>query len=169
MDANNTPPWGQRIDEPNREFNFFYKYYLPLGYTRSLRKAYLLYLHEVEPIRIAEGSWINLSQEWQDISNEFDWKGRANEFDKNAMVEAIQAVEEAARKIREAAPKAVDALIESLMNPRLKVAAAKELLDRAGVKTASIVITKELRAEDLAAAEKELEAWTANNESTSSG
>lgn len=161
--TSDVPPWGQRPDEGAREFNFFYKYYLPLGFSRSLRKAYLLYLSEVEPDKVVvaqkEGKWLDATAEWRMIANEYDWKGRANAFDKEAMAEAIQAVEDAAKKIRMAAPQAVDALIDNLKNPRNGVAAANSLLDRAGVKTATIVISKEFKAEDMAQAEEELRQW----------
>ena len=162
------PPWGQRPDEGAREFNFFYKYYLPLGFSRSLRKAYLLYLMEVEPERVAaaerDGQYIQVPPEWNIASNEYDWKGRVNAFDKEAMAEAIQAVEEAAKRIRLAAPGAVDTLIDNLKNPRNGVAAANSLLDRAGVKTAAIVISKEFKAEDMAKAEEELKQWQTQTE-----
>ncbi len=168
--SSDTPPWGQRPDEGAREFNLFYKYYLPLGFSRSFRKAYLLYLHEMEPERVAaaqkEGKWIGLPDEWIEIANVYDWRGRANEFDKEAMAEAIQAVEEAAKKIRLAAPQAADTLIENFKNPRNGVAAANSILDRAGVKTATIVISKEFKAEDMAKAEEELRQWQQSRDQT---
>ncbi len=177
QNLSDVPPWGQRPDEGAREFNFFYKYYLPLGFSRSVRKAYFLYLSEVEPTKVAaaqaEGKWIGVPGDWTDASRVYDWKGRAEMFDKEAMAEAIQAVEEAAKKIRMAAPLAADTLIENFKNPRNGVAAANSILDRAGVKTATIVISKEFKAEDMAKAEEELRQWQQtrdqNETPTSSG
>jgi hypothetical protein len=151
--------WDRQPNEPEEWFFRFQKYYLMLGLTRSIRKAYDLYVAETSPLDSAAGKGKTSNRKWVEASKKYNWAERADAYDREVFQESVAVVQEAAQKIRLNAGKAVDALIEALGNPRLSVAAANSLLDRAGVETATINLSHDLTADDLAAAEEKLAKW----------
>lgn len=166
METNTTPPndWDIREDEPPDSYALFAKYYLPLGLRRSLRAAYRQFLAETEPQRLLSHIVQSAPPVWITASRLFEWEKRAAAFDREQMKEAFDSVEEAAVKLRLAAPAAVDALIRELLSPRNAVAAAKEILDRAGSSTASMTKEVTFSAEELEQAERGLEEWMSSNQ-----
>jgi hypothetical protein len=129
-------PWLQMENEPPQWFERFNKYYLPLGTGRTLLKAMMGYIVEEEPHK-AE-AWLanprtSASVQWSEMASAWQWRLRARAYDTIRMRGAIAQMEEARAIIIENTPKAAKALVESLENPRLAVAAAKEILDRGGL------------------------------------
>lgn len=158
-------PWAQLADEPDEVYELFSKYYLPLGPARTLLRAYLMFLAEKDPDKAAKYSVIgkeSADPKWSMYSSGWNWRMRAQAFDAFQYASAAATVQEARRIILENTANAAKALVDKLGDPRLAVAAAKELLDRGGVPAASVVGHANLTpftTDDLNRASKELETW----------
>ena len=167
-------PWLQMVDEPWNWFQRFIKYYLPLGPGRSLYGAYTQMVEtehpEVAAARrakaesdptfrkkkaVAINSWTKCARLW-------DWRERAKAFDRFTYKAAQAQVDNARITLLGSANKAALALVEALTNPRLQVAAAKEILDRAGLPgTTNVGLgpIEKFSADELSQAEQEVDAW----------
>jgi len=156
-----TPPWWQREDETDEWYNRFERFYLMAGPSRSLQAAYRMYV-------ISEGGTVgnkgmkDVINSWVEESRLHDWRGRSQAYDGEINHLILKRVEAARRRLQDAAPSAVQALITALDDPRHRVAAAKEILDRAGLPATTrteIRAAVGITAEDLAAANEEVEEW----------
>lgn len=157
--------WAKREDEPVAWYYKFSRFYLTLGPNRSFYKAYRTYLSIEEPERYKDedASSGSTPSDWSTAAEQYEWLVRAMEYDEK-MFTSEGIVELAREKLKNSTLQAADALIEALSNPRLTVAAAKEILDRSGVLAATVNINKaaEFSADELAAAAEEIEQWQTN-------
>lgn len=159
-------PWYRIDQEPWLWYNRFHDYYLPLGPGRSLPKAYEAmmlaehhdeYVAKVNPRKrhTALSNWIAAAKEW-------DWRERAQYYDRAVYRDAQGYVDKARITLLSAADDAAHALRDALDNERLKVAAAKEILDRVGLPgTTNVGVgpADKFSADELSRAEEELAAW----------
>lgn len=157
-------PWLQMENEPEIWYQRFVKYYVGLGTGRTLLKAMMAYLQQEEP-EVYERALINpresASTAWSNAAKVWMWRDRARSYDMIRLQNAHKLREEAEAILLESAPDAAKALRESLENPKLKVAAAKEILDRSGLPG---TIVRENRvvpftADDLQQATREVADW----------
>lgn len=157
-------PWLQQENEPDNWYRRFVKYYLNLGHGRTLLKAMSLFLQTEHPERYArflENPRQSASAEWSTTASAWQWRERARIYDMASMQEAMEKVGEARKILIESTPKAAKALVESLENPRTRVNAAKEILDRGGL-PGTIVHEERVvpfTADELSQAQTELETW----------
>lgn len=159
--------WNRRDDEPVAWYERFIRYYIPLGTTRSLFKAYKVCLAIEDPKQLEKlDDKSNTPLDWSRAANEYEWVERAAAYDEK-MFSDEGAVELARQLLKNSALDAATTLHRALSNPRLQVAAAKEILDRSGVLAASIQLSKELpfTADEMAEATKEIEEWEKNAKS----
>lgn len=166
--------WAQLPGEPDLWYHRFKTYYLGLGNARNLRQAFLMFQKEevgkdIEGIAskdVGDGVWHKMNDKW-------DWRKRARQYDKDMMEQSKGKVQEAILNLQTAAPDAVRALVTSLANPRLAVAAANSILDRAGIPTQKkIDVTAEVfdfTADDMSAASEEVDSWEKQNFSNENG
>ena len=129
-------PWARQENEPLEWYGYFNDYYLALGPSRSLRKAFMTYLGINDPDSVeyyAERPNMNAAKEWTRMYSGWDWRIRAREFDRATMLESRAIVAEARKILFESAKSAADALKDALKDPRMRVAAAKEVLNRVGL------------------------------------
>lgn len=158
--AASKPSWAQLEGEPDDMYEVFVQFYLALGIGRTLAQAYALYY---EKFRSPESTaqYLKPPQAWFDAARKWEWRLRSLEYDKHQLQIAANTIQAARQKIQQSTVLAVDALIEALDNPRLKVAAAKEILDRGGVptKTVHVLEMQPYTADDFAQAAKEVELW----------
>lgn len=159
-------PWLRLEDEKSTWYNRFLLYYLPLGPGRTLTQAYVRYLEaenaEAAEEKKASGHSINAASHWSEMARVNDWRERADAFDRYNATDFLQRVQEAREVLVRNTKKAAQTLVSSLANPRLQVAAAKEILDRAGLPGARIVGHKQLQpysADEFNAAQAEIRAW----------
>jgi hypothetical protein len=150
-------------DEPNKWYVRFMKYFVPLGTSRTLTRAFAVYLKEEQPkiAPLVKGE-SRAVRDWQQMGKEFRWYERAEAFDRDTLAEYATLVENARDLLVRNSIKAVEALVNALMNPRLQVSAAKEILDRAGLPgTTNIGIgpTSKFTADELRRAELEVADW----------
>jgi len=129
------PPYDQQENEPQLWYERFVQYYLLLGPGRTLRKAWLMHLLDAKPDRYEKASKTRVSADvnWSEKCTEWSWRDRADAYDSEMSQQAMKSVESARTLILEHADKAAEALILALAQPRQRVAAAKEILDRAGI------------------------------------
>lgn len=166
--------WHRREGEPITWYKRFIEYYLPLGPTRTLLQASVLERAINTPDKIDKDSKPNTApNEWTKACDDWDWRVRADAYDA-FMYEDDGMIELALEKLRNSALDAVTALHDSLQNPRYAVAAAKEILDRAGLPATTNINLGGARftADDLSKANEELKEWqdqTAESEKESSG
>lgn len=135
-------PWAIWPEEPEESFNWFANYYLLLGPSRSLRKAFMTWLGENEPEKLEHylaRPGMSSSQTWSKMCKKWNWRQRARDYDRDQLLEARSVVEEARRVLFESANEAALALQTALKDPRMKVAAAKEILNRVGLPSVSEV------------------------------
>lgn len=156
-----TPPWWQLADESDMWYNRFERFFLMAGPARSLQSAYRMWV-------ISEGGVLgrkamkDVLNTWNNICREFSWRERASAYDGEINRLILKKVEASRRRLQDAAPYAVEALITALGDPKFRVQAAKEILDRAGLPATT---RQEIRAavgftsEDLSDAEKEVREW----------
>jgi len=102
-----SPPWSRQPNETTRWYARFLAYRL-LGPNRSLYAAYQL--EKQQPHRGVPGAWRKNAQAWF-------WQARAEAWDAQQATLATDAVEAAYRKIRLAAPLAVDTLVNLITPP----------------------------------------------------
>jgi hypothetical protein len=159
--------WHRIEDEPPLWYERFAKYYLMLGPSRSILKAYMQHLAIEHPKQYEEYALRprqSAATGWSDQARKWNWRIRAEAYDKFQYGEAVMKIAEARETLLRAASLAAQALVANLNNPRLAVAAAKEILDRTGIAAESIVhhTQSELNADDLATAAREVKEWQAN-------
>ena len=127
-------PYAQLEEEPYQWYEKFAKYYLLLGPSRSIRKAWLTWLAIEYPEQLTQKEMRpSAPKGWSDNSRKWEWRKRADLYDAEMYKESLQVVEGARVKLLGAAEEAANTLIMALTSSRLKVAAAKEILDRAGL------------------------------------
>lgn len=156
--------WDQWEGEPTRWFLRFQRYYLYRGLVRSVRSAYKMFLAEHYPenhrdmfsVLRGYGPWTRMAKKWS-------WVARAEAWDRLQNDLVYQSVEEARRLIQSNAVAAAEALIAALVNPRLTVAAANSLLDRANIpataRRENVNKNLTLTVEDLEKAKREAQQW----------
>lgn len=158
--------WMQMAGEPELWFFRFVNYFLPLGGGRNLLQACILGKITEDPSRLEEYKLARKQSsdpEWSKKAHEWRWIERAQAYDAFQYQEALASVADARIKILKNAAAAAEALIDSLKSPRLAVAAAKEILDRAGLPATTVVqhqITP-YSADEYSSAAEEVRAWEA--------
>jgi hypothetical protein len=154
-------PWDRMEGEPGTWYRSFRRYYITLGYLRTIRGAYLDFLKDVGDQ--AEAEYARTPDEWYVMANQWNWKARADAWDDHIADSAVTAVEEAAIRLKLATVNAVDTLISALTgSERYRVNAAKEILDRGGLPATvrqEQVTNLSFTADDLARAKDELKQW----------
>lgn len=155
--------WLQMPEEPEGWYNRFVAYYLPLGPTRNLTRAYLKFLATNNPKQLdkvnASG---NIVSGWSEHANLWHWRERADAFDLYNASESFAYVDKARNILLQGTEAAAQALVENLKSPRLAVAAAKEILDRGGLPGTHLLGVGRVEpytADDLHKAEKEVAEW----------
>jgi len=162
-----TYPWLAMQDEPSSWYKRFATYFLPQGPGRSLLQAFILMLNTEHPDVAAARKLKNkvehaAADHWHKASRKWNWVARARAYDRFTYSRATAVVEVARLTILENANNAANALVAALTNDRLKVAAAKEILDRAGLPgTTNIGLgpIEKFNADELHEAEKEVAEW----------
>lgn len=158
--------WLQEAEEPTLWYRRFMAYYLPLGPSRNLTRAYLKYLTaecpEIAIQKKASRGYINAAASWSEKAREWHWRMRAEAFDLYTSSENFSYVDKARDILLQGTEAAARALIESLKSPRLAVAAAKEILDRGGLPGTHLVGVGRIEpytADDLHRAEQDVANW----------
>lgn len=158
--------WLQRDGEPTEWYRRFMSFYLPLGPSRNLTRAYLRCLESEEPEKAlakkAAKGYINTSPQWSEIARMWHWRDRAEAFDLYTASENFSYVDKARDILLQSTEAAARALVENLKNPRLAVAAAKEILDRGGLPGTHLVGVGRIEpytADDLRKAEADVSDW----------
>src|SRR3989337_190304 len=77
--ANEQVPWNQQENEPNESFYWFEKFFLMLGPTRTLDRAYKAY-NAIEKPDIEDTS-VRPNGSWIDACETYNWRQRADAFD----------------------------------------------------------------------------------------
>lgn len=159
-------PWIQMDDEPDMWYRRFMMYYLTLGPTRNLTRAFIKYLETEQPdaatLVRADSKFVNISRAWSSTARQWKWRERAEAFDLHSSTEIFAYVDRARDTLLKNADEAAQALVKNLTNPRLAVAAAKEILDRAGLPGTHLVGVSRVEpytADDLRKAETEVADW----------
>lgn len=159
--------WQQMEDEPWFWYQRFIKYFLPQGPGRSLYKAYELMVSMERP-DVAKARKENPKPKtthitaWGQYAQKWHWRDRSKEFDRFTYKAAQAEVDNARITLLSSANKAANTLVEALANPRLQVAAAKEILDRAGLPgTTNVALgpIEKFTADEFRQAESELDDW----------
>lgn len=160
-------PWDILTDEPVEWHERFLTFYCALGFSRSLRKAFLLHQSYMGDLAVE----CPPASEWTIAARKFEWKRRATAWDQNARLEVLKRVEQAKHDLMELSVDAVEALGDSLKVPRTRVSGAKAILDRAGLPAASEVQHKVVpySGDELNQAAEELEEWEKQLTKGSSG
>jgi len=161
-----TYAWTQRDGEPWFWFNRFITYFLPLGPGRSIIKAYETMVAaehpEVAEARRRSKKKMNATGAWSKKARDWDWRDRAKAYDRFAYAEALAEVDKARVTLLESANTAALTLAGALSDGRLKVAAAKEILDRVGLPgTVNVGVgpIEKFTADELRQAEREVDEW----------
>jgi hypothetical protein len=165
-------PWQRIEDEPWLWFGRFTKYFLPQGPGRSLYHAYELMVAAEHPEvaearRKAHKEKMTSIAVWSRMAKDWHWRDRSKAFDRFTYQSAQAHVDLARITLLSSANKAAGALVDALTNERLKVAAAKEILDRAGLPgTVNVGIgpADKFTADELRAAEDEISDWENNQQ-----
>lgn len=147
----------QLDDEPMDWYERFMDYYVALGRARTLRAAYLLH----NQVLGAEAIQAPPYAKWRESAREFRWKKRSAAYDYERELHAQRQVQEARGRLMSMSVKAVEALEQSLTQPRQRVSGAKAILDRAGLPPVKEIKHKveAFSADELNQASEELEAW----------
>jgi len=158
--------WLQMEGEPDEWYERFSTYYLQLGPSRNLTRAYVRYLASENPeqaaIVLSKPHYVNTPQKWSEIARVWNWRDRAEAFDLFTASENYAFVERARNYLMRSTEAAAETLVKNLDNPRHAVAAAKEILDRGGVPGARVVGVGRIdpyTADDLKRAEQALIEW----------
>ena len=160
-------PYDQLPDEPDEWYERFLTYFVALGQSRSLRKAYLLHNNLLGDDAVNAPH----ATKWSEAAKKFNWKRRSAAYDQEMQVEVMRQVEQARNDLMSASPDAVKALVTALTKPRERVPSAKAILDRAGLPPVKEVVTKMVpySGDELAQAAEELEQWQSELAPESSG
>ena len=158
-------PWMQAADEPDEWYDKFITFYVPLGPTRTLSRAFekfatanatveQMVLLTTKRIIIAPNSWAK-------ASGEYNWRKRAISYDAEQVKGIASTISQARQELQEATLDAVQALKKALNNPKTAVVAAKEILDRGGLPSVQVHAIKTIpfTADDLAQARDEVNEW----------
>jgi hypothetical protein len=166
--------WQQMDNEPWLWYQRFIKYFLPQGPGRSLYKAYELMVATERPdvskarLENPEAKKTTNITSWGIHARDWNWRERSKEFDKYTFRAANAEVDAARITLLSSANKAANALVSALANPRLQVAAAKEILDRAGLPgTTNVALgpIDKFTADEFRRAESEIDDWERKLES----
>lgn len=152
----------QQLDaEPDAWYFKFLKFFLNAGAGRSVAGAYREYCRSEHPERLDDKGKVATPRVWAAVARQYEWRERAAEYDRHYALISVDSVSLAVEILRDAAPDAAEALIESLQNPKYKVSAAREILDRIGVprKTVQESVSMKITPEDLRKAREEAEDW----------
>ena len=164
-------PWTQQDEEPGMWFQRFVRYFLPLGPGRSLYGAYQLMMESEFPsvakarkekYKDNPGAKPQQITSWGKQARIWKWHERSKAFDRFTYKAAQAMVDQARITLLGSAEKAAQALVGALTNPRLQVAAAKEILDRAGLPgTTNVGLgpIEKFTADEFRLAEQDLEEW----------
>lgn len=160
-------PWEQRDGEPWMWYQRFIQYFLPQGPGRSIYKAYELMVATEHPdVAKAREEASKLKStattNWSKKATEWDWRERSKAFDRFTYKAAQANVDSARIILLDSAAEAARALKSALANPRLQVAAAKEILDRVGLPgtvNVGVSAVEKFTADELKAAEEEVDVW----------
>jgi hypothetical protein len=158
--------WEQYPEEPDDFYHWFHDYYLPLGFMRSINKAYAEFVVKEEPssaIRLNDPArrW-HEPNVWSQAASQWGWLKRGLAYDAQMIDEAVKSVKQAQLNLRLSTVRAVETLISNLDSPRNGVMAAKEILDRGGIpahSTSDVVTTVNISSDEMAEATAEVEAW----------
>jgi hypothetical protein len=147
--------------EPDAWYYKFLKYFVNAGAGRSVASAYREYCRAEHPERFDETGRVDTPRNWAAVARQFGWRERASDYDRAYSLLAVDSVALALEILRDAAPDAAEALVTSLDNPKYKVAAAREILDRTGVprKTVQETVSMRITPEDLRKAREEAAEW----------
>lgn len=158
--------WLQQEEESDLWYRRFMSYYLPLGPSRNLTRAYVRWLETEKPEKAEEKKsakgYINITKEWSAIARRWQWRERADAFDLYTAGENFAYVDKARELLLRSTEAAAQALVENLKNPRLAVSAAKEILDRGGLPGTHLVGVGHIEpytADDLRKAEEDVNKW----------
>lgn len=154
--------WLQMEGESDLWYRRFIAYYVPLGPSRNLTRAYMKFLKVEDPEKAKKYAqtkgFLQSASIWSEMSRRYQWRERAEAFDLYNMSESMSYVDQARETLLKNADAAAKALVDSLTSPRLAVAAAKEILDRAGLPGTHIIGVGKIEpysADDLKRAETE--------------
>jgi hypothetical protein len=160
-EGQDTAPWLQQPGEPYGWYGRFERYYLLQGIGRSVMGAEKLWKMDTgRPInrRVMHQA----SPMWVHWSRRCNWIARAQAWDQYMTKRATEDVAFAMRRLRQATPAAVNALITRLDDPKLAVQAAREILDRGGIPAVTkqqVTQAVSFTSDDMADAAKEAEEW----------
>lgn len=157
-------PWDRLPDEPIQWYRRFERYYLLHGLIRSVRRAYVYFLKETDPVKYEEvqqraSPTLNT---WNAAAIKWKWESRADAWDAERNDELRRKVQEGSLSLKDLTLDAISALQQALTNPRLCVSAAREILDRAGLPSVSKIEMSgktSISADELAMASQELRKW----------
>lgn len=157
-------PWLQMEGEPDQWYRMFMAYYLTLGPSRNLTRAYLRCMEKERPHKkqVTEGTNLSVMVEWSEAARLWKWRNRAEAFDLHSSSENFLYVDKARDILIQGTVKAAETLIAALDVPRTAVAAAKEILDRGGLPGTHLIGVGRIEpytADDLHRAEQDLEEW----------
>ncbi len=174
-DRHELKSWDRRTGEPKLWFLRFQRYYLYRGLARSLRRAFAAFLRENFP---EDDKWQEMYSmltgfgTWRAMATQWEWEARANAWDEERNEEILGTVEQARMFLKEHAIDAAEALLVALSSPRLTVAAANAILDRAGIpavqKLENLNANVPVTADDLSSAQEEIERWKAEQQTRQS-
>jgi hypothetical protein len=155
--------WLQQENENDLWYIRFAKYFLSLGTNRSVRGAYRLYC-QMENVEMTSGVH-GVNNNWIDSAVKYQWRERAAEWDKYLTSVVKNQLTKASMLLGLTAPEAVIALRLSLMSAKTRVAAAREILDRAGMGTArhEVLHQQPINSDEMADAQRQMEDWDAAN------
>lgn len=158
VDTAFTPP--QLATESDAWYYKFLKYFVNAGAGRSVAQAYRNYCLAEHPERLENGR-VDTPRNWAAMARQYGWRERASQYDRQYATLTVDSVALAVEILRDAAPDAAEALVQSLENPKYKVSAAREVLDRIGVprKTVQETVSMKITPEDLRKAREEAEDW----------
>lgn len=160
-DRDENPPWWPTPGEPDRWYGRFERFFLMQGPSRSLQAAYRMWVASDNRELGLKGKR-DIANNWKINCLAFRWRERAAAYDGYINHLIMKKVEASRRRLQDAAPLAVDALVNALTDTRSRVPAAKEILDRAGLPSTT---RQEIRAavgftsEDLSEASAEVDEW----------
>jgi hypothetical protein len=151
----------QLAGETDAWYYKFLKYFLTAGAGRSVAGAYREYCKSEHPERLDDNGKVDTPRVWAAMAKQYGWRERASEYDRQYATLTVDSVALAIEILRDAAPDAALALVSSLENPKYRVAASREILDRVGVprKTVQETVTMKITPDDLRRAREEAEDW----------
>ncbi len=157
--------WDKCAEETDEQFAWF-TCYLNMGFARTVRKAFALWVTEHAPEESKCTSRLGKADEgrqWEKTALMWEWHRRAVAYDEFMGQDALNIVKQQQMRLKQLTINAVDALEKNLSNPRLGVTAAVAILDRAGlpakVVNENLNANVNVTADDMAEAMKEVDSW----------